>query len=104
LIHLQPDNSWRSNNYECDVHDQYGGYNSDSAAQSHCLRQRKWRGTESAEVKEEPETLDTPRELAHELKLWKLRCPPSDHDLAFTTLGGGFIHRKNAGQVFESDH
>jgi len=48
--------------------------------------------------------LDTPRELAHELKLWKLRCPPSDHDLAFTTLGGGFIHRKNAGQVFESDH
>jgi len=49
-------------------------------------------------------SLDTPRELAHELKLWKLRCRPSDHDLAFTTLCGGFIHRKNAGQVFESDH
>ncbi len=41
------------------------------------------------------------RELAHELKLWKLRCPPSEDDLVFTTIAGGFIHRKNAGQVFD---
>jgi integrase len=42
-----------------------------------------------------------PRELTHELKLWKLRCPPSEHDLVFTTLASGFIHRKNAGKVFD---
>jgi integrase len=46
-------------------------------------------------------TLDMPRELAHELKLWKLRCPPSEQDLVFTTAIGGFIHRKNAGQIFD---
>ena len=46
-------------------------------------------------------TLDMPRELAHELKLWKLKCPPSEHDLVFTTIAGGFIHRKNAGQIFD---
>jgi integrase len=46
-------------------------------------------------------TLDMPRELTHELKLWKLRCPPSEHDLVFTTLASGFIHRKNAGKVFD---
>jgi integrase len=46
-------------------------------------------------------TLDMPRELAHELKLWKLKCPPSEHDLVFTTVIGGFIHRKNAGQIFD---
>jgi integrase len=44
-------------------------------------------------------TLDMPRELAHELKLWKLKCPPSDDDLVFTTVAGGFIHRKNAGRL-----
>ena len=46
-------------------------------------------------------TLDMPRELAHELKLWKLRCPPSAHDLVFTTLAGGFIRRKNSGNIFD---
>jgi integrase len=46
-------------------------------------------------------TLDIPRELVHELKLWKLKCPPSEHDLVFTTMAGGFIHRKNAGQLFD---
>ena len=45
--------------------------------------------------------LDMPRELAHELKLWKLRCPPSQHDLVFATAIGGFIHRKNAGNIFD---
>lgn len=46
-------------------------------------------------------TLDIPRELAHELKLWKLKCPPSEHGLVFTTFAGGFIHRKNAGEMFD---
>jgi integrase len=43
-----------------------------------------------------------PAELAHELKVWKLRCPPSESDLVFTTAIGGFIHRKNAGNIFDS--
>jgi integrase len=47
-------------------------------------------------------TLDMPRELTHELKLWKLKCPPSENDLVFTTAIGGFIHRKNAGQIFDT--
>jgi integrase len=42
------------------------------------------------------------KELAHELKLWKLRCPPSEQDLVFTTAIGGFIHRKNAGNIFDA--
>jgi integrase len=45
--------------------------------------------------------LDMPQELAHQLKLWKLRCPPSEDDLVFTTAIGGFIHRKNAGNIFD---
>jgi integrase len=27
--------------------------------------------------------------------------PPSEHALVFTTIAGGFIHRKNAGQLFD---
>jgi integrase len=46
-------------------------------------------------------TLDMPRQLAHELKLWKLKCPPSEHNLVFATTIGGFVHRKNAGQIFD---
>ena len=46
--------------------------------------------------------LDMPRELAHELKLWKLKCPPSHQGLVLTNIGGGFIHRKNAGNIFDS--
>ena len=30
-----------------------------------------------------------------------MRCPPSEHDLVFTTAIGGFIHRKNAGNIFD---
>lgn len=41
------------------------------------------------------------KELAHELKLWKLRCPPSENDLVFTRGTGGFIHRRNAGAIFD---
>jgi integrase len=43
-------------------------------------------GVELPKSKKSRRPLDTARELAHELKLWTLRCPPSDHDLAFTRL------------------
>ena len=45
--------------------------------------------------------LDMPQELTHELKVWKLRCPLSEHDLIFTTAIGGFIHRKKAGNILD---
>ena len=54
------------------------------------LGQKSWR------------VLDMPRELAHELKLWKLKCPPSHQALVLTNIAGGFIHRKNAGNIFDA--
>jgi integrase len=41
-------------------------------------------------------TLPLPQELAHELKLWKLKCPPSEQGLVFATLEGKPLHRKAA--------
>jgi integrase len=38
--------------------------------------------------------LDMPRELTHELKLWKLKCPPSKHDLVLPSRACRFLQRK----------
>jgi integrase len=42
------------------------------------------------------------KSLAHDLKSWKLACPKSSNNLVFTTEIGGFIHRKNAGNLFDA--
>jgi integrase len=47
-------------------------------------------------------TLDLPQELAKELKVWKLKCPPSEHDLVFATLDGKPLHRKFASQILDA--
>jgi integrase len=47
-------------------------------------------------------TLDLPQELAHELKVWKLACPPSDDNLVFATLEGKPLHRKAASQILDA--
>ena len=47
-------------------------------------------------------SLDLPQELAHELKLWKLKCPRSEHDLVFATIEGKPLHRKAAMQIMDS--
>ena len=41
-------------------------------------------------------SLNLPQELAHELNLWKLKCPPSEQDLVFATIEGKRLHRKAA--------
>jgi len=40
-------------------------------------------------------------ESAYYVKLWKLKCPPSEHDLVFATVIGGFVHRSNANDVLK---
>jgi integrase len=47
-------------------------------------------------------TIKIPQELAHELKLWKLKCPPSDQDLVFCTMEGKPLHRKAATAMLDS--
>jgi integrase len=47
-------------------------------------------------------TVDLPQELAHELKVWKLKCPPSENDLVFATLEGKPLHRKAASQILDA--
>jgi integrase len=46
-------------------------------------------------------TLNLPQELAHELKVWKLKCPPSEHDLVFATVEGKPLHRKGAAHILD---
>ena len=46
--------------------------------------------------------LDLPQELAKELKVWKLKCPPSENDLVFATVEGKPLHRKLASQILDA--
>ena len=45
--------------------------------------------------------LDLPQELAKELKVWKLACPPSEEGLVFATMEGKPLHRKFASQLLD---
>ena len=47
-------------------------------------------------------SLDLPQELAHELKLWKLKCPRSEQELVFATIEGKPLHRKAAMQIMDA--
>jgi len=47
-------------------------------------------------------TLDMPRELGHELKLWRFKCPPNEQDLILPSRLGKFIQRKVAGNIFDA--
>lgn len=47
-------------------------------------------------------SLDLPQELAKELKVWKLKCPPSEQDLVFATIEGKPLHRKFASQILDA--
>jgi integrase len=46
-------------------------------------------------------TLSIPQELIHEMRIWKLKCPPSELDLVFCTLEGKPLHRKAASQILD---
>ena len=47
-------------------------------------------------------TLGIPQELTHELRLWKLACPPSEQDLVFCTAEGKPLHRKGATAILDA--
>lgn len=55
----------------------------------------------SPKSKSSRRTLDLPQELARELKIWKLKCPPSEDDLVFATIEGKPLHRKLAMQILD---
>ena len=56
----------------------------------------------SPKSKSSRRVLDLPQELAHELRFWKLKCPPSEQDFVFATIEGKPLHRKSASQIFDA--
>jgi integrase len=44
-------------------------------------------------------TIELPRELVHELKVWRLQCPASERDLVFATEEGKPFHRKAVSKI-----
>ena len=46
-------------------------------------------------------TIPLPQELIHELKMWKLRCPPSERNLVFVTEEGKPFHRKAVSKILD---
>jgi integrase len=46
-------------------------------------------------------TIELPRELIRELKVWKLRCPTSERDLVFATEEGKPFHRKAVSKILD---
>jgi integrase len=63
---------------------------------------KKGRELKAPKSKSSRRTLNLPQELAHELKVWKLACPPSNDGLVFATLEGKFLHRKAASQILDA--
>jgi len=56
----------------------------------------------SLKSKSSRRTLGIPQELTHELRLWKLKCPPSEQDLVFCTMEGKPLHRKGATAILDA--
>ena len=56
----------------------------------------------SPKSKSSRRTLPLPQELAHELRLWKLKCPPSVDGLVFATAEGKSLHRKAASAILDA--
>jgi integrase len=63
---------------------------------------KKGRELKAPKSKSSRRTLDLPQELAHELKVWKLACPPSNDDLVFATMEGKPLHRKAASHILDA--
>ena len=56
---------------------------------------------QSPKTKSSRRTLAVPQELIHELKVWKLKCPPSERGLVFATIEGKPYHRKSASKMLD---
>ena len=63
---------------------------------------KKGRELKAPKSKSSRRTLDLPQELSHELKLWKLACPPSNDGLVFCTMDGKPLHRKAASHILDT--
>ncbi len=47
-------------------------------------------------------TIELPRELVKELKVWKLKCPITERDLVFATEEGKPFHRKAVSKILDA--
>ena len=63
---------------------------------------KKGRELKAPKSKSSRRTLDLPQELVHELKVWKLKCPPSIDGLVFATMEGKPLHRKAASHILDA--
>ncbi len=60
------------------------------------VRRSVWKGQfQTPKTKNSIRAIDLPDELVHELKLWKLACPPSGNDLMFPSPEGEISQHDN---------
>lgn len=60
------------------------------------VRRTVWNGEfQSPKTKNANRAIDLPDELVHELKVWKLRCPPTSHNLIFPSPEGSITQHDN---------
>ena len=60
------------------------------------------RGLKAPKSKSSRRSLDMPAQLAHELRVWKLKCPPSEENFVFCNAEGRPLHRKTAAQILDA--
>lgn len=60
------------------------------------LRRTVWNGQfQTPKTKNAKRAIDLTDELVHELKVWKLRCPPNEHNLMFPSPAGSITQHDN---------
>ena len=60
------------------------------------VRRTVWNGQfQTPKTKNAKRAIDLPDELVHELKVWKLRCPPNPHNLMFPSPEGSITQHDN---------
>lgn len=60
------------------------------------VRRSVWKGRfQTPKTKKSLRKIDLPQQLVQELKVWKLKCPVSEHDLVFPGLEGGIANHVN---------
>lgn len=60
------------------------------------------RALRAVKSKSSRRSLDIPAQLAHELRLWKLKCPPSSESFVFCNPEGKPLHRKVATHILDA--
>jgi integrase len=57
---------------------------------------------QTPKTKSSRRTITLPQELVHELKVWKLKCPPSERDLVLATEEGKPMYRKAISKILDA--